>query len=999
MMKFPYQLSAVLMGVAICLVQPQMILALTPREVEAIAKGITVRIDGESAGSGVIIDRQGNKYFVLTNRHVVNRPGRYEIQTPDGKRYPVYYKQEIPGLDLAVLQFESDNSYNTAKLGNSDEMTGAIAVYVSGWADKLPGVNERTYQFSGGQITSRLQNPENGYALMFTNPTIPGTSGGPMLDEDGRLVGINGKATFDQTTQRTFSFGIPINSYQSARNTLKPLEESSPTLVQQPTAESLISLGGSKANQGDYQGALAYYNQALRLDSNNVDAYFRRAYTRFQLGDQQGSIEDITRVIKLSPDNSSAYFFRGIVRAGLGDFQAAARDIEKAISLDANNALFYWGRGLIRNAQEDPQGAIADFTESIRLQPDYLDAYKERANTYKGLKNYPAAIADYNKALSFLEYSGIGVRFGSNETNQGLLITEVFENYPASKQGINAGDQILAINGESTLNKSDEELVQLIDRQIRNEAVTQVTLRIRQEGKRDLEVKLTKTKITNPESASIYYLRGGVRKQLKDYEGAISDFTQAIERKPDYVDAHNDRGIIYYNREDYQKAIADYNRAIQIKPDYAHAYYNLGQSYRKLGEKQKALESYQKAAELYKKQGDTENYQDALERISALQGTATSPPEQRDYQAEIAAANLAIKKNPNDAEAYLDRAVAYYNLGDKQKALQDLVQATRLNPKYSLAWYNRGWLLAELGRNEEAIISLNNGIQANTEWGNRRSLTDAYNLRCAVRNQIGDYQKAIDDCNQALRLNPKYYNAYVNRGLALVGQGKVQEAIEDYNRAIQLDPNNLWAYDRRGEAHADQGDYQGAIADYTEIIRLDDKNVVAYALRGMNYQRLGDTQEAIKDFNQAIQLDPNNAVALAVRGLSYHLQGDYIGSLAAYEASVTKDPKFYLAIANIGLVKYELGDMEAAMTQFEKALAIDKNSAEIQLALGVALYTSGNQPRGLAMAEKALQRDKRFANVEFLKKNLWGERIIADTQKLLETPRIQELLKKLKTGS
>lgn len=998
MMKFPYQLSAVLMGVAICLVQPQMILALTTEEVEAIAKEITVKIDGESAGSGVIIERQGNKYFVLTNRHVVERPGRYEIQTPDGKRYPVYYKQEIPGLDLAVLQFESDNSYNTAKLGNSDEMTGAIAVYVSGWADKLPGVNERTYQFSGGQITSRLQNPENGYALMFTNPTIPGTSGGPMLDEDGRLVGINGKAIFDQRTQRTFSFGIPINSFQSTRNTLKPLEESSPTVAQQPTAEGLISLGGSKANQGDYQGALAYYNQALRIDPNNVDAYFRRGIAFFEIKDYQAAIKDFNQVVRLSPDNDLAYFLRGLARSFANDKQGAIEDYTQAIRLNAQYAEAYNNRGVEYEALGDYQKAIADYTESIRLKnPELHLPYRNRGDVNYKLKNYPAAIADYDKALSFLEYSGIGVRFVDHEGKPGMFIGGISNNSPASQSVLKVGDQVIALNGKSTLNKTAEELNQIIDTQIRNQKILQVTLKIKREGEREFEVTLTKASITNPESASIYYLRGKVRRELKDYQGAISDFTQAIERKPDYVDAYNNRGIIYDDLKDYQKAIADYNRAIQIQPDYAHAYYNLGQSYRALGEKQKALESYQKAAELYKQQENTEDYQDALERISELQGTA-APPAQRDYQAEIAAANLAIKKNPNDAEAYLERAVAYYNLGDKQKALQDLVQATRLNPKHSLAWYDRAWILFELGRNEEALTSLTRAIQANTQWGDR-SLTDAYNLRCGVRNQIGDYQKAIDDCNQALSLNPRYYSAYVNRGLALVGQGKVQEAIEDYNRAIQLDPNNLWAYDRRGEAHADQGDYQGAIADYTEIIRLDDKNVVAYALRGMNYQRLGDTQEAIKDFNQAIQLDPNNAVALAVRGLSYHLQGDYIGSLAAYEASVTKDPKFYLAIANIGLVKYELGDMEAAMTQFEKALAIDKNSAEIQLALGVALYTSGNQPRGLAMAEKALQRDKRFANVEFLKKNLWGERIIADTQKLLETPRIQELLKKLKTGS
>ena len=221
-MTFPYRLSAALIGAAIVVVQPQLATALTKEEVNAIAREITVRIDGEDIGSGVIFERKGNTYYVLTNHHVVKEPGRYEIKTPDGDRHTVYYSDKVSGLDLVVLRFESNKTYRTANLGNSDQMTEATTIYVAGWD------SDREFQFSVGQITSRLQNSRNGYSLKYTNPTVGGTSGGPILDEDGKVVGINGQVDSDDKTGRLFSLGIPIKSFLTARNNLKPLEESSP---------------------------------------------------------------------------------------------------------------------------------------------------------------------------------------------------------------------------------------------------------------------------------------------------------------------------------------------------------------------------------------------------------------------------------------------------------------------------------------------------------------------------------------------------------------------------------------------------------------------------------------------------------------------------------------------------------------------------------------------------------------------------------------------------
>ncbi|NMF65714.1 trypsin-like peptidase domain-containing protein [Brasilonema octagenarum] len=214
-MKFSYGLPIVLLGAAVVMVQSQVAVGLTPAEVNAIAKQITVRIDGANTGSGVIINRQGNTYTVLTNEHVVRLKGNYTLQTPDNRRYS--FNQSVvkyfPGVDLAVLQFTSTENYRKPELGNSGQVSEGTTIYVTGWADPDAVSPERSYTFLPGGISRIVRNAKNGYAWVHTNPTKPGMSGGPVLDGQGRLVGVNGLSLTNPGTGATDFFGIPINTY------------------------------------------------------------------------------------------------------------------------------------------------------------------------------------------------------------------------------------------------------------------------------------------------------------------------------------------------------------------------------------------------------------------------------------------------------------------------------------------------------------------------------------------------------------------------------------------------------------------------------------------------------------------------------------------------------------------------------------------------------------------------------------------------------------------
>ncbi|OCR02028.1 hypothetical protein BCD67_07580 [Oscillatoriales cyanobacterium USR001] len=252
-MKWGYGLAVVLIGGVVLtslsfaktVVEPQFAVALAQENVNTIAEEITVMIDGanddqQGKGSGVIIGREGNIYYVLTNTHVIEKDGDYQVQTVDGIRYVVNYRQiqKLPGLDLAVVQFSSNQNYRVAKLGNSDQVSRRQKIYVVGYA--TPGVvfTDRQFIPAEGMILDRVSDSKDGYALVYSlNLAQRGMSGGPVLDEQGQLIGINGLAQRDETTGRAdLILGIPTNNFRTRLVEIVPVStQPTPTLTPTPT--------------------------------------------------------------------------------------------------------------------------------------------------------------------------------------------------------------------------------------------------------------------------------------------------------------------------------------------------------------------------------------------------------------------------------------------------------------------------------------------------------------------------------------------------------------------------------------------------------------------------------------------------------------------------------------------------------------------------------------------------------------------------------------------
>ena len=200
----------------------------------------------------------------------------------------------------------------------------------------------------------------------------------------------------------------------------------------------------------------------------------------------------------------------------------------------------------------------------------------------------------------------------------------------------------------------------------------------------------------------------------------------------------------------------------------------------------------------------------------------------------------------------------------------------------------------------------------------------AYSNRCLTKIHLEDYATAIADCTQAIQINDKEPESYLNRGLAYHRTGQPAEAIADYNRLLQLKPHDFRAYYNRGLAQAEQQAYREAIVDYGEAIRqvtpLDHPTLAEiYNDRGLAELWLERWPQAIASFTQAIQFNGSDLRAYYNRGCTYHQQGQLAAALKDFTQVLQMAPHHAQAYLSRGLIQQQMGKPEAALADLQVA--------------------------------------------------------------------------------
>lgn len=356
-----------------------------------------------------------------------------------------------------------------------------------------------------------------------------------------------------------------------------------------------------------------------------------------------------------------------------------------------------------------------------------------------------------------------------------------------------------------------------------------------------------------------------------------------------------------------------------------------GMRYAARGEHDSAIASFSKA--ITTEPNNSDAFVDRAKSYSA----------KGDHDHAIADYTRAIEIAPGDAIVYRKRADAYRVKGALDNAVTDYGKAIELDPKGALAYYMRGLSHAANKDGERAIADFTQAIDINPK--------DAYSYVSRARSfeAQGNRDQAVADFGKAIEINPSYANAYFSRGLSHAANKNTDGAIADFTKAIELDPKNAHPYVSRGRSFEAKGDLDQARADFSKAIEIDPSYANGYYFRGLSYAANKNSDLAIADFTKAIELNPTDAYAYVSRARSFGAKGDYDQATADCNKAIEINPTYYYAYILRGDGLAARREHDRAIGDFTKAIEIAPKNIAAYRSRASAYSVTG--ARSLAIAD------------------------------------------------
>ena len=322
---------------------------------------------------------------------------------------------------------------------------------------------------------------------------------------------------------------------------------------------------------------------------------------------------------------------------------------------------------------------------------------------------------------------------------------------------------------------------------------------------------------------------------LPVYQLAVTDLTEVLNDKP----SKSKQETLNKARKLYQQGINNLTEIINSDPNSAESYYYRGLAGNIFGELEDQQRSPDVAQKLY--QGAIDDFTQAID--------------------------------------YKLRGLRVHDLRGQTKFLMAKLETKQDNTETAQKLY------------QEIVSDSDNALGLNEECKVCRSAI--HFTRGAAEAALENHDVAIEDYNNALELNPKHVQAYINRGHAKNARGDTDGAIEDFSNAIQLNPEEGTAYFSRGGIKSKIEDYEGAIDDYNFAIKHNPepaKLYYIYYIRGNAKLKLDDFADAIDDYDNAIRLHPKYANAYNKRGKAKEALGQHEDAEADFNKVKELDP-------------------------------------------------------------------------------------------------------------
>ncbi len=344
-------------------------------------------------GSGFFVDSRGH---VVTNHHVVEGAYDAEVRLHDGTLLPVEtVAAEDPEADLVRLKVPAPEGGTAwlAVAGAAPKIAEPVLVVGS------PLGLEKTV--SEGIVSAVRRAPGLGPFFQISAPISRGSSGGPVLNMDGEVVGV---VSFMVVFGQNLNFAVPADRIAGMKGLPNPVslaEWTQRKSLQQPDqAEELCREGFQFSVDGQYAKALDFYRSATEKDPTNATAWYGLGFCYAGLNRQDRAVEAYQTAVRINPENAELRLYLGNVLSELSRYEEAARSYANAARIDPERVEAYAGLAAALTELKRYPEAIENHRQVIRLRPGASLSYFNLAVTLSRQESWEEAVGAYRRAVS-----------------------------------------------------------------------------------------------------------------------------------------------------------------------------------------------------------------------------------------------------------------------------------------------------------------------------------------------------------------------------------------------------------------------------------------------------------------------------------------------------------------------------------------------------------------------------------------------------------------------
>jgi tetratricopeptide (TPR) repeat protein len=381
-----------LCGAAEARAQEEYLPELVRRVKPSVVAIVTYDARGEklSKGSGFFISSER----VVTNRHVIDGAFKAEIHTTSGNAYNVKGVLAVDGEgDIALLQIDiGANIVNPLLMTRTSPQEGESVVVV-GNPLGLEG------SVSNGIVSAVRDIPNFGRIIQITAPISSGSSGSPVINMQGQVIGV---ATLQLTDGQSLNFAVPSDRVAAlAVSALRTLSEvvSATKKSQRATAERFYMQGLGFLSRDDCEKALPYFKRATDSDATYAEAWAQTGFCSGMLGRHEEALRASKQAIRLRPDSAESYVNIGSAYAYLGQYKESMDAYRQALRLDPDNPDVHYALGITYNKMGRADDEVQSYKQAIRLKPDFAGAYERLGLAYMRMNRQTEAVAAFKQLV------------------------------------------------------------------------------------------------------------------------------------------------------------------------------------------------------------------------------------------------------------------------------------------------------------------------------------------------------------------------------------------------------------------------------------------------------------------------------------------------------------------------------------------------------------------------------------------------------------------------